>query len=56
MLFMGTSKYPDENEYSQVINNHGGSQNGPSSEAPHWGGRTAPACARSVVHCVGGDH
>jgi len=27
MLFMGTEKYPDEQEYSLIINNHAGSQN-----------------------------
>jgi insulysin len=28
MLFMGTSKYPNENEYIQFIKNNGGSRNG----------------------------
>lgn len=27
MLFMGTSKYPEENEYSAFLNNHGGNSN-----------------------------
>jgi len=27
MLFMGTKKYPSENEYSEFIKNHGGSEN-----------------------------
>eukprot|EP01022_Parablepharisma_sp_SALTPOND_P016358 TRINITY_DN2384_c0_g1_i1.p1 TRINITY_DN2384_c0_g1~~TRINITY_DN2384_c0_g1_i1.p1 ORF type:complete len:986 (+),score=115.66 TRINITY_DN2384_c0_g1_i1:102-3059(+) len=27
MLFMGTNKYPKENEYSEFIKNHGGSEN-----------------------------
>jgi len=27
MLFMGTEKYPSENEYSQFITNNGGSNN-----------------------------
>jgi insulysin len=27
MLFMGTSKYPEENEYAQYIQNAGGSNN-----------------------------
>ncbi|XP_037080309.1 insulin-degrading enzyme-like [Pollicipes pollicipes] len=27
MLFMGTEKYPDENEYSKFLNDHGGTSN-----------------------------
>lgn len=27
MLFLGTAKYPDENEYSKFLNTHGGSSN-----------------------------
>ena len=27
MLFMGCKKYPDENEYDQFLDNHGGSSN-----------------------------
>eukprot|EP00158_Paraphelidium_tribonemae_P009917 Partr_v1_DN29000_c0_g1_i2_m25173 putative insulin-degrading enzyme len=27
MLFMGTEKYPKENEYTEYLNNHGGSSN-----------------------------
>ena len=27
MLFLGTEKYPNENEYSSYLNNHGGSSN-----------------------------
>ena len=27
MIFMGTKKYPDENEYSEFLNNNGGSSN-----------------------------
>jgi predicted Zn-dependent peptidase len=27
MLFMGTEKYPDENEYSKYLSAHGGSSN-----------------------------
>ena len=27
MLFLGTGKYPDENEYSKFLNHHGGSSN-----------------------------
>lgn len=32
MLFMGTKKYPDENEYSKFISQHGGSSNAYTSE------------------------
>jgi insulysin len=27
MLFLGTEKYPDENEYSKFLNHHGGWSN-----------------------------
>jgi insulysin len=27
MLFLGTDKYPDENEYEQFLNQHGGYSN-----------------------------
>ena len=27
MLFMGTTKYPSENEYSEFVSNHGGYEN-----------------------------
>ena len=32
MLFMGTEKYPDENEYSKFLSEHGGGSNAYTSD------------------------
>jgi secreted Zn-dependent insulinase-like peptidase len=32
MLFLGTQKYPNENHYSQFIQQHGGSKNAATGE------------------------
>src|SRR5436190_152172 len=36
MLFLGTTKYPDENSYSSYLNSHGGHDNAKNFQADGW--------------------